>query len=227
MFRVRHRLYAKFKQSKIRRRRFNGAGDTPLLGEYEYKIVNFIMEKRDKMEAVLDDDIKNEARRIAGLVIPREVFLASPGWFMGFKRRHRIRLRMVTSYSRKYTNSQLNEYQRLYADELQQVMGDKGIQKIFVWNMDKTPMYKDNPRKRTYTALGALDAAVRTTKSERTRMTVVLCCNWNGEKVPVLVVRMSKSEKGPVLKKYTAKCGDAVLFCGQKKAWNDGRIMVK
>jgi hypothetical protein len=227
LFRVRHRLYNKFKQSKINRRRFNGAGDTPLLGEYEYKIVNFIMEKRDKMEAVLDDDIKNEARRIAGLVIPYESFLASPGWFMGFKRRHGIRLRMVTSYSRKYTNAQLNEYQRQYADQLQQVMDDKGIQKAFVWNMDETPMYKDNPPKRTYTACGALDAAVRTTKSERTRMTVVLCCSWNGDKLPVLVIRKSESEKEPVLKKYTAKCGEVVYFCGQKKAWNDGRIMVK
>ena len=58
-------------------------------------------------------------------------------------------------------------------------------------------------------------------------MTVVLCCSWNGDKVPVLVIRKSASEKEPVLKKYTTKCGEDVYFCGQKKAWNDTTIMVK
>jgi hypothetical protein len=227
LFQVQHRKYSNFKKSKIRRRRFDGGGDRPILGDHEVEIVNYIKQKRDNMEPVLDDDIKQEAKRIAQLVIPDEIFLASAGWFMAFKRRHNICLRMVTSYSRKYTNAQLDEYQRQYADELQQAMDAKGIEKTCVWNMDETPMYKDNPPKRTYTFRGATDAAVLTTKAERTRMTVVLCCSWNGDKLAALVIRRSTAKGEPFIRKHTTKRGHVIYYCGQKKAWNDSRIMVK
>jgi hypothetical protein len=108
------------------------------------------------MIAVSDEDIINEALRIA-VILDIKDFQASAGWFANFKNRYNISFRMVTSFSRKLTNAELDEKQRENADKLEKLMTENDIEEMLVFNMDEKPLLLDNAPRRTYEIKGAPD----------------------------------------------------------------------
>ncbi len=215
-----------FKHTVTKRIRLPGAGRKPLLGNHELEIVKWVKEQRDAMVQVCEDDIIQRALAIAKRLGFSE-FDASDGWFTGFKKRHNIVLRIVTSYSRKFTDEALDKMQREYVTTLILEIQSKDVDFTFIFNMDETPIWKDIPPKRTYDFKGAKSVPIKTTKHDKDRITLVLCISLLGELLPPLIIFKSVAKNQPLIEKYADSQGRFLYFCGQKKAYNDGRVMEK
>ena len=215
-----------YKHSVTKRIRLGGAGRKPVLGDRELEIVQFVKQQRNDMIQVCEDDIIGKARVIANELGLTD-FEASDSWFTGFKKRHKIVMRMVTSYSRIYTDEVLDKKQREYVTTLIMEIQSKEVNFTFIFNMDETPIWKDIPPRRTYDFEGVRCVPVKTTKHEKDRITLVLCISLFGELLPALVIFKSVAKNQPLIEKYTDSRGRFLYFCGQKKAYNDGRVMGK
>jgi hypothetical protein len=215
-----------YKNTVTKRIRLPGAGRKPLLGDHELKIVQWVKDQREKMIQVDDDGIIRRALAIArdhGILD----FEASDGWFTAFKKRHKIVLRMVTSYTRKFTDAELDKKQREYVTALILDIQSKEVSFTFIFNMDETPIWKDTPAKRTYDFAGVKSVPLKTTKHEKDRLTLVLCVSLLGELLPPLLIFKSTAKNQPLIEKYVDSRGRFLYYCGQEKAYNDGRVMQK
>ena len=215
-----------YKHTVTKRTRLPGAGRKPLLGESELDIVKWIKAQREKMIRVDDAGIIQMAVQTAAA---KQIsnFAASDGWFTGFKKRHNIVLRIVTSYSRKYSDAELDKKQREYVTQLLAEIQSKEVDYTFIFNMDETPIWKDTPPKTTYDFSGARSVPVQTTKHEKDRLTLVLCVSLLGELLPPLIIFKSVAKNQPLIEKYADSRGRFLYFCGHEKAYNDGRVMQK
>ena len=128
-------------------------------------------------------------------------FAASDGWFPAFKKRHNIVVRMVTSYSRKYTDAQLDEKQREYVTALIQEIESKEVSSTYIFNMDETPIFKDSPPRHSYDFRGAKSIPVETTNHVKDRLTLVLCVSILGEMLPPLLIFKSVAVNEPLFVK--------------------------
>ena len=215
-----------FKHTVTKRIRLPGAGRKPLLGESELEIVSWIKTQREKMIQVEETGIIQLAIQTAAAKQISD-FKASDGWFTGFKKRHNIVLRIVTSYSRRFTDAELDKKQREYVTQLLLEIQSKEVDYTYIFNMDETPIWKDTPPKRTYDIVGAKSVPCLTTKHEKDRLTLVLCVSLLGELLPPLIIFKSVAKNQPLIEKYVDSRGRFLYHCGQQKAYNDGRVMQK
>jgi hypothetical protein len=212
--------------SKRTKRSLRGSGRKPILAHVlENAIIVWMHSRRDRYKKVRGKDIVKQAKRLAELYHVND-FKASKGWLYNFKKRHHIRWRRITSLSRKYSNMQLEEYQKEYSREIISLKNRLHIREEETYNLDETPLWFDTPGKFTCDFVGANSVAVETTGHAKDRITLVLCISWKGEKLPPLVIFKSRSKKHPIIKKFTDNYGTIIYYCGQKKATNTAQIMV-
>ncbi len=186
------------RRSLNKRFRLPGAGQHPFLShEIEAKIIDWFKQKRNNLLPVSHGIFKRAAEIIARQEGSR-TFRANPGWFCSFMERHGIAYRASTSYSRVYSDQELEMKQREYVQVLNELIKDK-LCKSSIFNMDETPLYKDMPPAHTYDFKGAKSVPIKTTKHEKDRMTLVLCVGWGGDKIPPLIIFKSSSKTEPKL----------------------------
>jgi hypothetical protein len=212
-----------YNHTVTKRIRLPGAGRKTLLGALELKIVEWIKNQRANCIQVEAEGIISQAVALAG----DTEFAASDGWFCGFKKRHNIVIRMVTSYSRKYTDAQLDEKQREYVTTLIQEIESKDVSSTYIFNMDETPIFKDSPPKRTYDLRGAKVIPMFTTNHVKDRLTLVLCVSILGVMHPPLIIFKSEAKDEPLFVKEVDSRGRVLWHCGQPNAYNSGEIMKK
>jgi hypothetical protein len=215
-----------FTSTVTKRIRLPGAGRKPLLGALELEIVDWIRKQRADNIQVDDDGMITQAIAIASANKIKK-FEASDGWFTAFKKRHNIVLRMVTSYTRKYTDAQLDEKQREYVTALIQEIQSKEVSCTYIFNMDETPIFKDTPPRRTYDFRGVNSTPIKTTNHVKDRLTLVLCVSILGEILPPLLIFKSVAANASQFVKTVDTRGRTLYHCGQSKAYNNGEIMEK
>jgi len=80
------------------------------------------------------------------------------------------------------------------------------VQKTLL-NMNETPVWFDMPSTYTVTRKGTRHVTLRATSNEKKRITVVLACKSNGEKLPPVVILKTKFN-GVVPPETNASSGD-------------------
>ena len=154
-------------------------------------MVAFITEKRDKGLPVSREVIHLKALEFARAAnIPN--FKASLGWCRRMMRRNGLSLRRRTTLAQRLPNDfneKLFEYQR-YVINLRKTHNYPLEQ---IGNADETAVYFDMPTKVTVNAKGAKSVLVKTTGSEKMRVTVMLCALADGRKLPPFVILKRKN----------------------------------
>ena len=93
----------------------------------------------------------------------------------------------------------------------------------FICNMDETPLFLDSVPKKVVDQRGKKTIHVRTTGSEKNRITVTLCCSASGTILTPFVVFKGKTMRP--LKNVTIP--DGVVATTQEKAWMDELRMLE
>ena len=138
----------------------------------------------------------------------------STGWFSGFKKRHRLSRRRVTSFSRRprnRTHVDLTPKIQEFRQEISEL--DPSVPLV---NMDETPVWFDNPYKYTVTRKGTRHPSTRETCKKR--VTVVLACQSDGVKLDPMVI-LAQKYKGPV--------PAGIRVAQQPKAWMTGHLTLE
>ena len=189
-----------------------GAGRKVLLSkEIEDDILNWITIRNQQ-------DLLVIYKLVRDYCISKYSFLGlnfSTGWFAGFKIRHSLSLRRVTSYSHKPKNNckdSINVLIKGFREKIKKL--DPST--VFV-NMDETPVWFDNPSRYTITKKGTRHVSQRATSNEKKRITVVLACKSDGTKLPPVVI-LKQKYYGPIPLGMTVKY--------QNKAWMNTNLML-
>ena len=93
----------------------------------------------------------------------------------------------------------------------------------YVCNMDETPVFLDLVPSRVVDRKGKKTINVRTTASEKNRITATLCCTASGKMLPPFVVFKGKTKRG--IKKVPVPHG--VVCTTQAKGWMDEERMLE
>jgi len=113
----------------------------------------------------------------------------SKDWFKRFKDRFKLSCRRVTSYSSRpkgvESSSKFEESIKTFRE------GVTAVERTLL-NMDETPVWFDMPSRYTVTKKGTKHVTLRATSNEKKRVTVVLACKSNGEKLPPIVILKTK-----------------------------------
>ena len=127
-------------------------------------------------------------------------FKPTTGWLDGFLKRFPLSLRVFTTSVFKNASPVINKASldnkiNSFRSFIQECKARDDIQRI--WNMDETPVWLDMPAKRMIHQRGAPTVSRLSTGSEGRRVTVVLCCSDNGDKMaPIMVVRNNEGISG-------------------------------
>ena len=149
-------------------------------------------------------------------------FTASDGWVRGFLRRHNLVLRSRTSIAQTLP-ADLEEKNTRFRQDVYFVRSNGDFSYDMIANMDETPIFFDTVPSKTVDRKGKKSIKVRTTKSEKRRITAVLACTATGDMLAPMVV----------FKGTTNRCvsgvrsSEGTLVSYQKKAWIDENEMLK
>jgi hypothetical protein len=179
--------------SALKRKRSRGGGCTPILKVHEDEIAKWINQKRDgtPAEPVSTKSLLRHVNKTYSELLRENKKLVSVGWAKGFLRRNHFARRKRT------TNKDLNSPLILNIIAAYRLRL-KNERKIFdnydhklIWNMDETGVYYDNVPTHTINAKGAKSVSINSSGHEKDRVTAVLCCNANGDKMPALIITKS------------------------------------
>ena len=84
--------------------------------------------------------------------------------------------------------------------------------------MDETPVWFDMPSRYTITKRGTKHVSLRATSNEKKRITVVLACKSNGEKLPPVVILKNK---------FNGEIPPSMHVWYQSKAWMNSELSLK
>ena len=153
----------------------------------------FFQERRKTALFVSYDLLREEAiKKAKSLNIPRSHFKASKGWAIRFMRRMRLALRHRTTICQKlpkdFEQKFLN-YQRCITNQRKKgniLMGQKA-------NADETAIYLDMPPNYTLQKKGVKEVLLKTSGSEKIRLTVMLAATADGRILPPLLILKRKT----------------------------------
>lgn len=146
----------------------------------------------------------------------RPNFKASDGWVRRFMKRNSLVLRARTHISQKLPNDLEGKIQD-FRKEVKQIHENSDYPLDCICNMDETPVYLDLLPSKVVDRKGKKSVRVRTTASEKNRITAVLCCTASGKLLQGKTMRPLKKVKIP----------EAVYCCTQQKAWMDESRMIE
>ena len=183
--------------------------------DLEDKLVAWILEKREaEFVAVSTQMIRLKALSLIKDTNPK--FKASDGWVRKFMKRNDLVLRVRTHISQKLP-SDLESKIKNFRDEVSNIHKNSDYPFEYICNMDETPVYLDLVPNKVVDKKGKKSIRVRTTSSEKNRITATLCCTAAGKFLPAFVVFKGKTQRP--LKKVKIPSG--VVTTTQVKGWMD------
>jgi len=188
-----------------------GSGRKPVLGgEIEDEIATWIQQCNQTDLLVNHKSVKDYCQNKYG-----DISTFSKDWFRRFKDRFKLSCRGVTSFSYRPkgagSSTVLEESIKIFKQRV------STVEKTLL-NMDETPVWFDMPSKNTVTKKGTKHVALRATSNEKKRITVVLACKSNGEKIPPVVILKSK---------YRGVVPDGMQVWYQSKAWMNSKLSLQ
>ena len=189
--------------------------------DIEDKIVTWILEKRD-VDCVAISTQLVQAKAQCLIKEHNPEFKASEGWARKFFRRNGLVLRTRTHISQNLPKD-LEDKIKAFHQTVKDIRDSSDYPPEFICNMDETPLYLDTIPRKTVSRRGAKTVHVRTTCSEKNRITVTLCCTAAGKMLPPFTVFKGKTMRP--LKNVTIPSG--VYATTQTKAWMDEDRMLE
>jgi len=189
--------------------------------ELEEKILAWILEKREQDYV----PVSTQLIRLKALSLIKnynEHFKASDGWVRKFMKRNKLVLRVHTHISQSLPKDLENKIKQFH-EEISKIHDNSAYPLQYVCNMDETPVYLDLVPNKVVDKRGKKTIQVRTTSSEKNRVTATLCCTAAGKMLPPFVVFKSKTMRP--LKKVNVPAG--VHATTQVKAWMDEERMLQ
>ena len=185
------------------------------------KLLQWVLEQREeKNMPVSTQAIKLKALSLIQSTLPN--FKASDGWLKSFMVRHNLVLWAKTSMAQelpKDLESKISEFRR----QVRRIRENGDFLYHLICNMDEPPVYMDMVPSKTVDVRGKKTIKVRTTKSEKNRLTAVLSCSAVGNMLPPMLIfkgTTSRSIRG-------VQGSEGTLVSYQKKAWMDEKLMLK
>ena len=189
--------------------------------ELEDKLVAWILEKRETdCVAISTQVIRCKALALITPVKPS--FKASDGWVRKFMKRNNLVLRAKTHISQALPKD-LEEKISAFRRQVTSIFENGDFPLEFVCNMDETPVFLDLVPNRVVDKRGKKTINVRTTASEKNRVTTTLCCTASGKMLPPFVVFKGKTKRS--IKKVSVPYG--VVCTTQAKGWMDEERMIE
>jgi len=159
--------------------------------EIEDKLLAWVMEKREaQFVAVSTQLIRMKARSLIKEYNPN--FKASEGWVRKFLSRNKLVLRMQTHISQSLPKD-LEDKIKEFRETVKKIREKSDYPLEFICNMDETPLYLDCIPRKVIDRKGKKTIHVRTTGSQKNRITVTLCCSASGKILPPFVVFKGKT----------------------------------
>ena len=147
--------------------------------ELEDKIMSWILEKREeKCVAVSTKLICLKALSLIKDTCPN--FKASDGWVRKFMKRNDLVLRVRTHISQNLPKD-LEEKIKYFRTEVEKIRENSDYPLEYICNMDETPVFLDLVPNKVVDRKGKKTVCVRTTGSEKNRITAALCCTAAGK----------------------------------------------
>ena len=125
----------------------------------------------------------------------RPNFKASDGWVRKFMKRNDLVLRARTHISQTLPK-ELEHKITAFHREVASIFEHSDFALDYVCNMDETPVFLDLVPNRVVDRKGKKTITVRTTASEKNRITATLCCSASGKMLPPFVVFKGKTKRG-------------------------------
>lgn len=161
--------------------------------EIEDQLVAWILEKREQeCVTVSYQMIKLKALSLIRPTNPQ--FKATDGWLTKFTRRNNLVLRAKTHISQTLPKD-LEEKITKFRQEVRYVRENSDYPYDLICNMDETPVFLDLVPNKTIDRKGKKTIHVRTTCSEKRRVTAALCCTASGEFLQPFVIFKGKTQR--------------------------------
>ena len=183
--------------------------------EIEEQLVKWILEKREECHIPVSTMmIRLKASSLVKPIMPD--FKASEGWVRKFLARNNLVLRARTSIAQTLP-SDLEEKVARFHQNVTYIRTNADFPYELIANMDETPAYFDMVSSKTIDRKGKKSISVRTTKSEKRHVTVVLTCVATGKMLPPMVIFKGKTSR--TICGVSNKSKSIITY--QEKAWMD------
>ena len=149
-------------------------------------------------------------------------FKGSEGWVRKFLSKNKLVLRMRTHISQNLPKD-LEEKIKEFRETVRKIWEKSDYPLEFICNMNETPLFLDSVPRKVVDKKGKKTIHVRTTGSEKNKITVTLCCSAAGTILSPFVVFKGMTMRP--LKDVTIP--DGVVATTQKKAWMDEARMIQ
>ncbi len=161
--------------------------------ELENKLVAWILEKRESECAPISTRIVR--CKASSLISPvNKSFKASDGWVRRFMKRNNLVLRCRTHISQNLPKDLEDKIKAFHA-EVSAIFDNSDFPLQFICNMDETPVYLDLLPGKVVSKKGRKSIKIRTTASEKNRVTVTLCCAASGKMLPSFIIFKGKTTR--------------------------------
>ena len=183
--------------------------------EIEQKLVAWIFERWEiDCVPISTQIVRCKALPLITPVNPQ--FKASVGWVRKFMHRNDLVLRCRTHINQTLPKD-LETKIAAFNVEVASIFDNGDYPLDYVFNMDETPVFLDLLPGKVIDKKGKKTINVRTTGSDKNRITATLCCAASGKMLPSFVIFKGKTIRP--LKKVTVPTG--VVCSTQSKAWMD------
>ena len=189
--------------------------------EVDDEILQWILVKREECNVpVSKQSIRMKALTKIKPIQPE--FKASEGWVQCFLQRHNLVLRQRTSIAQELP-ANLEEKVVRFRQDVHFVRQNGDFPYHRIANMDETPVFFDTVPSKTVDTRGKKSIKVRTTGSEKRRITAVLSCTSTGKMLPPMIIFKGTTTR--CTRGISSSNGTVVSY--QKKAWVDEHEMMK
>ena len=150
------------------------------------ELYKWVLEKRE----VNNVPISNSAIKIKALSLIKPIipdFKASDGWLHSFRKRFDLVLRAQTSLAQALP-ADLESKLSNFRQELSFIRQNGDFSYEYIGNMDETPVFMDMLPNKTIDVKGKKSIRIRTTKSEKCRITAILSCIATGKMLSPMIV---------------------------------------
>jgi DDE superfamily endonuclease/Tc5 transposase DNA-binding domain len=206
------------------RRRLEGAGRRPVLGEAEDRLVDMIYDVRLRREKVTREWIAEMARQLFYESRTEEEheenpirFTASDPWVASFMARNGFSLRRRTNLT-TLTDDVLVDRALSYMKFLKIHKPEMNMDRTVL--MDETAIYFEDPRNQTVDQVGLRHIVIRSTGFASMRITAALAVTASGKKLPPLII-WKRTTRGAIERLG----GCYVAF--QQRAWVDQELLLQ
>ena len=179
------------------RKRFNKKGQGQKISypqELEDKIVSWILKKREEQCVAA---VSTQLIRLKALSLIKDThpyFKASDGWVRKFMKRNNLVLRVRTHISQNLPKDLEDKITKFQA-EVKKIRDNSDYPFEYICNMDETPVFLDLVPNKVVDRKGKKTIHVRTTSSEKNRITAALCCTAAGKLLLPFVIFKGKTKR--------------------------------